>query len=160
MTVSAAAFATAGSRDSSAMAIDASCVSAPYPNAPAMPQQLDSTVSTFRPSMSAKRLLDCRHGCECLLVAVAVQQNVRLVPRDRPAMRPASVSRARNSSKRRACFARRSASATGQHREEFVAQGEQAGRLEPDDGHAAGDEGLRRIQHAPRLAAGLLDEPG
>src|SRR5207302_7955237 len=49
--------------------------------------------------------------------------------------------------------------AARQHGAKFVAEGEQARRLEPDHRRAALDPGLERLQRATRLRLGLLDEP-
>ena len=47
----------------------------------------------------------------------------------------------------------------GKQRRKFVAQGQEAGRLEPDDRRARGDVRRERGQHAARLGSRLLDEP-
>ena len=94
-----------------------------------------------------------RHRAERLLVAVAVQQRFLLRQRLQRRARagPPSFSRARNSSNRQRVSASSAAASPGQHRQEFVAQREQARRLEPDDRHAARD--VRRSASSMRRAS-------
>ena len=54
----------------------------------------------------------------------------------------------------------RRAVGTGLHREEFVAQSQQARRLETDDGHAAFDKRFQRDEHAVRFRFRLVDQSG
>ncbi len=126
-----------------------------------MPQQLDSTVSTCssgtrRSTCSTADMAPkafwwqwpcssaffCGKACSCSF------------------SRPASCSAARNSSNSSARAASASVSAPGQHGFEFVAQGEQTGRLQPDDRQAALDVRPQRRDGAPRLRPGLVDQPG
>src|SRR6185437_14734804 len=50
--------------------------------------------------------------------------------------------------------------AAGQQSRELIAQGEETGRLEADDRHAALDEGRQRRDQAPRLDLRFIDEAG
>ena len=53
-----------------------------------------------------------------------------------------------------------SAPGAGKHDRELVAQREQAGRLQADDGDAALDIRRQRVEHALRFALRLVDQPG
>jgi hypothetical protein len=85
-----------------------------------------------------------------------MQQDFALAPADRPAMRPAAASRARNSS-RTGLAAERCGFGARQHRQELVAQGQQAGGLQPDDGYAALE--MRRARRARPSASARASRP-
>ena len=123
---------------------------------PAMPQQLDSIGRTSRPGHAAEHRLDRAHGAEGLLVAMAVEMRGPAAGGRRAAasIRPAARSAARTSSKRNAAARQRLDLGRGQQRRELVAEGEEAGGLEPDDARAARRRRARgrRACGAPRAA--------
>jgi len=123
-----------------------------------MPQQEDSIRPTREPRNERKRLPHRRHDVEGLLMAVSVQERALFGERlelEREAAgfvleREELLEEQRLRSERVGLAAR-------EHRLEFVAQGQKAGRLEADDIDAASHVGLERGQHPLRLGLRLLD---
>ena len=116
-----------------------------------------STVSTSSPGTRPSAVSTRRHGGEGLLVAMAVQHGTACgeAGRSSSCSRPAACSRPRNSSNSSACAASVSLSVPGIMARNSSRKREQAGRLEPDDRHAALDIGLQRVRAcaAPRARA-------
>ena len=113
----------------------------------------------LQPPHQPKRPLHCSHGAERLLVAVAVQQHLALAFGDRLGDAAGlSLAREKFLEQDRPAQASRSVSAPGSIDSEFVAQREQAGGLEADDGHTARDERGGGGKDAAGLGARLLDQ--
>ncbi len=109
MMASPGALRTAGNNDNSPMASDTSIVSALKPKLPAMPQQLESMVSTVNPGTSLNAVSTApmaskdfwwQWPCSKARSATGLRDKLR---------RPARVSRARNSSNNNTCSPRRRA---------------------------------------------------
>ena len=79
---------------------------------------------------------------------------------ERQRRRPASASRTRNSSNSSACALTLLAVVVRSQRQQFVAQRQQAARLQPDDRHAA--RGERRVgrDQPVEFGARMIDQPG
>ena len=124
-----------------------------------MPQQLDSMVSTFRSGIEAKHLFDRLERAERFLMAVAVHQRFRR----HGAERQLQAAGLRLAHQKFLEQQRMRADALGvvvrAQRKQFVAQRQQAARLQPDDRHAA--RGERRVgRDQPVQFARAPDRPG
>src|SRR5213596_841483 len=105
-----------------------------------------------------KRLPHRRHRAEGLLVAMAVQERALLGERLELEREAAGFVLEREELlEEQRCVRERVGLAAREHRLEFVAQGQKAGRLEADDIDAASHVGLERGQHPLRLGLRLLD---
>ena len=121
---------------------------------PAMPQQLDSIGLTSQPRHGAQHRLDRAHRAEGLLVAVAVQ--MRDAARPGPGRQDDVVPGARSAASSFLEQERRlrrpaATSSSGSIAMNLVAEGQEAGGLEPDDARALRDVGRQRVERAPRL---------
>ena len=127
-----------------------------------MPQQVESKVSTLQLRDQPQRLDRRVDGAERLLVAMAVQQRALARHRRERQVETAGLALGGDELLEQlgALAASALVSASGQHRREFVAQGQQAGRFETDDRGAGGDRRRQRVEHAARLLARLVDQAG
>ena len=168
-TVSAAALRTAGSSDSSPIAIEVVIgVGAIAERARHAAAARLSTVSTLSPSTSDSAVLDRTHDAERFLVAMAVQQHS--CGRASPLLATAGRDRPRDPSRRRSrapgtprtaphCRASSPGLVAEPHRLMLVARCQHARRLQADDRHACVDERFRRSSNRSRLGPRLVDEP-
>ena len=124
-----------------------------------MPQQLDSIVWTVEARHGSEHRLDRAHGAEGLLVAMAVQMRraPALVGERQGHAAGGEIGRERlleqEGGRRQRLDLR-----LRQQRGELVAEGEEAGRLEPDDPRAPRHEGRERVERAAGLPPRLVDQ--